>query len=297
MIGAAQGRVRPRVHLAHGQGVRHPHRRPGRASLRGRAPAHRTSPGAVSLPKRADPGRGHEFRRQGIRSADIRSEHPHSGPGPYGCRHRSPAIRPSQCGPDHLSRPREESWSRARPQSWPESTGYFARLVYRETENIKPPDRIAGGGLGLGGWTEHPEGPEMDRPKRRADIVLLVALCVFLVATLTWASHGRSGVVRRGSRGTYRPPGAGEDHPVLRAGENHVGSQWRKGARSRKGDVLIEFDTTLVDADIAKHTSALSIKAVEDRPPGSAPGLARSQTLPAPSGSPSGDCGHQPEAV
>ena len=101
----------------------------------------------------------------------------------------------------------------------------------------------------------------MDRPKRRADIVLLVALCVFLVATLTWASMAEvelsavapGRIVPRGQVKTIR---SFEQGKIMRIAVE-------EGSAVRKGDVLIEFDTTLVDADIAKHTSALSIKAVE----------------------------------
>ena len=101
----------------------------------------------------------------------------------------------------------------------------------------------------------------MDRPRRRADILLLVALCVFLVATLTWASiaevelsavaPGR--IVPKGQVKTIRSFDQGKIRRIA----------VEEGSAVRKGDVLIVFDTILVDAEIAKHTSELGIKAVE----------------------------------
>ncbi len=101
----------------------------------------------------------------------------------------------------------------------------------------------------------------MDRPRRRADILLLVALCVFLAATLTWASMaavelsavapGR--IVPKGQVKTIRSFEQGKIKRIA----------VEEGSAVRKGQVLIEFDTTLVEAEIAKHTSELGIKAVE----------------------------------
>ena len=101
----------------------------------------------------------------------------------------------------------------------------------------------------------------MDRPRRRADILLLVALCVFLLATLTWASlaevelsavaPGR--IVPKGQVKTIRSFEQGKIKRIA----------VEEGSPVRKGQVLIEFNSTLVDAEIAKHTSELGIRVVE----------------------------------
>ncbi len=124
----------------------------------------------------------------------------------------------------------------------------------------------------------------MDRPRRRADILLLLALCVFLVATLTWASMAEvelsavapGRIVPKGQVKTIRSFEQGKIRRIA----------VEEGSAVKKGDVLIEFDSTLVDAEISKHTSELQIKSVEAarleallgwreaklfRPPGDAP--------------------------
>ncbi len=101
----------------------------------------------------------------------------------------------------------------------------------------------------------------MDRPRRRADIILLVALCVFLAATLAWASMAEvelsavapGRIVPKGQVKTIRSFEHGKIKRIA----------VEEGSPVKKGDVLIEFDTTLVDAEIAKHTSELGIKSVE----------------------------------
>ena len=101
----------------------------------------------------------------------------------------------------------------------------------------------------------------MDRPRRRADIVLLVVLCVFLVATLTWTSMAEvelsavapGRIVPKGQVKTIRSFDQGKIRRIA----------VEEGSAVRKGDVLVELDTILVDAEIAKHTSELGIKAVE----------------------------------
>ena len=101
----------------------------------------------------------------------------------------------------------------------------------------------------------------MDGPRRRADILLLVALCVFLAATLAWASiaevelsavaPGR--IVPQGQVKTIRSFDQGKIKRIA----------VEEGSAVKRGTVLIEFDTTLVDAEIAKHTAELGIKSVE----------------------------------
>ena len=96
---------------------------------------------------------------------------------------------------------------------------------------------------------------------RRTDVLLLVALCFFLVATLAWASvaevelaavapgrivpTGQVKVIRSFEQGKIRRIAVEEGSPVAR------------------DDVLIEFDTTLVDAEISKLTAEIQIKSVE----------------------------------
>lgn len=101
----------------------------------------------------------------------------------------------------------------------------------------------------------------MDRLRRRADILLLLALCVFLLATLAWASMAEvelsalapGRIVPKGQVKTIRSFGQGKTKRIA----------VEEGSLVKKGDVLIEFDTTLVDAEIVKHTSELGIKSVE----------------------------------
>ena len=101
----------------------------------------------------------------------------------------------------------------------------------------------------------------MDRSRRRSDVLLVVVLCVFLAATLMWASLAEvelsavapGHIVPQGQVKTIRSFDQGKIRRIA----------VEEGSAVKKGDVLIEFDTTLVDAESAKHTSELRIKAVE----------------------------------
>ena len=101
----------------------------------------------------------------------------------------------------------------------------------------------------------------MDRARRRSDVLLVVALCAFLVATLLWASLAEvelsavapGQIVPQGQVKTIRSFDQGKIRRI----------PVEEGSAVKKGEVLIEFDTTLVDAEIVKHTSELQIKAVE----------------------------------
>lgn len=101
----------------------------------------------------------------------------------------------------------------------------------------------------------------MDRPRPRADVILIVTLCIFLVATLAWASMAEvelaavaSGrIVPRGQVKTIRAFAHGKVRRILVT----------EGSVVAQGDVLVELDKTLVDAEIAKLTSELAIKSVE----------------------------------
>lgn len=96
---------------------------------------------------------------------------------------------------------------------------------------------------------------------RRADIVLLVALCVFLVGTLAWASVAQVELAAV-APGRIVPTGQVK---VIRSFEQ--GKIRRiavdEGSLVKRSDVLIEFDATLVDAEISKLKAELGIKSVE----------------------------------
>ncbi len=96
---------------------------------------------------------------------------------------------------------------------------------------------------------------------RRADIILLVSLCVFLVATLAWASIAEVEVAAV-APGRIVPTGQVK---IIRSFE--LGKVRRiaveEGSLVERDGVLIEFDTTLVDAEISKLTAELQIKSVE----------------------------------
>lgn len=96
---------------------------------------------------------------------------------------------------------------------------------------------------------------------RRADILLLMALCVFLVATLTWASVAQVELAAI-APGRIVPTGQVK---VIRSFEQgkikHIAVE--EGSLVEPDEVLIEFDTTLVDAEISKLTAELRIKSVE----------------------------------
>lgn len=94
-----------------------------------------------------------------------------------------------------------------------------------------------------------------------ADIILLVSLCVFLIATLAWASLAEVELAAV-APGRVVPTGQVK---VIRSFEQ--GKIRRiaveEGSSVQRDDVLIEFDTTLVDAEISKLTAELQIKSVE----------------------------------
>lgn len=95
----------------------------------------------------------------------------------------------------------------------------------------------------------------------RSDVLLLVALCVFLVATLTWASVAEVELAAV-APGRIVPTGQVK---VIRSFEQ--GKIRRiaveEGTLVEQDDVLIEIDTTLVDAEISKLAAELQIKSVE----------------------------------
>ena len=101
----------------------------------------------------------------------------------------------------------------------------------------------------------------MGSPNRRAHVLLLVALCAFLVGTLAWASLAEVEIAAVA-------PGRVVPHGQVKTVRSFEQGKIRRiaveeGSVVKSGDLLIELDTTLVDAEIAKHTSELGIKAVE----------------------------------
>ena len=96
---------------------------------------------------------------------------------------------------------------------------------------------------------------------RRTDVLLLVALCIFLVATLTWASVAEVELAAV-APGRIVPT---EQVKVIRSFE--AGKIRRiaveEGSPVGRDDLLVEFDTTLVDAEISKRTSELQTRSIE----------------------------------
>jgi len=101
----------------------------------------------------------------------------------------------------------------------------------------------------------------MGSPNRRAHALLLVALCAFLVGALAWASLAEVEIAAV-AQGRVVPHGQVKTVRSFEQGKvRRIAVE--EGSVVKKGDVLVELDTTLVDAEIAKHTSELGIKAVE----------------------------------
>ena len=119
---------------------------------------------------------------------------------------------------------------------------------------------------------------------RHADIMLLVSLCVFLIATLAWASLAEVELAAV-APGRVVPTGQVK---VIRSFEQ--GKIRRiaveEGSSVEWDDVLIEFDTTLVDAEISKLTAELQIKSVEAARLEAALGWRKARPFRPPSGAP-----------
>ncbi len=93
------------------------------------------------------------------------------------------------------------------------------------------------------------------------DILLLVALCVFLVGTLTWASVAEVELAAV-APGRIVPTGQVKVIRSFEAGKiRRIAVE--EGSPVRHDDILIEFDTTLVDAEISKRTAELQTRSVE----------------------------------
>ena len=101
----------------------------------------------------------------------------------------------------------------------------------------------------------------MEASSVRPQLLLIAALSAFLVATAVWAwvaevemaaaAPGR--IVPEGQVKTIKPFERGKIKRIVVEEGSVVG----------KGDILIEFDTTLVDAELGKFTAELEIKSVE----------------------------------
>ena len=95
----------------------------------------------------------------------------------------------------------------------------------------------------------------------RTDVLLLVALCVFLVGTLTWASVAEVELAAV-APGRIVPTGQVKVIRSFEAGKiRRIAVE--EGSPVRRDDILIEFDTTLVDAEISKRTAELQTRSVE----------------------------------
>ncbi len=95
----------------------------------------------------------------------------------------------------------------------------------------------------------------------RPHAVLLVALCVFLVGALAWASIAEVELAAVAS-GRIVPHGQVKTVRSFEQGKiKRIAVE--EGSVVKKGDVLVELDSTLVDAEVAKHTSELGNKTVE----------------------------------
>ncbi len=93
------------------------------------------------------------------------------------------------------------------------------------------------------------------------DILLLVALCLFLVGTLAWASVAEVELAAV-APGRIVPTGQVKVIRSFEAGKiRRIAVE--EGSPVGRDDVLIEFDTTLVDAEISKRTAELHTRSVE----------------------------------
>ena len=120
----------------------------------------------------------------------------------------------------------------------------------------------------------------------RFQLLLMTALGGFLVATVTWAwmaevemaaaAPGR--IVPVGLVKTVKPFQQGKIRRIA----------IEEGSVVDKGDVLIELDTTMVDAELAKLTSELAIKSVEAARLESLLGWRKQVPFNPPGGAPSG---------
>lgn len=124
----------------------------------------------------------------------------------------------------------------------------------------------------------------MDSPNRRAPVLLLAALCAFLAGALAWASLAEVEIAAVA-------PGRVVPHGQVKTVRSFEQGKIRRiaveeGSVVKSGDVLIEIDTTLVDAEIAKHTSELGIKAVEAARLEALLGWRRKRPFRAPAGAP-----------
>ena len=95
----------------------------------------------------------------------------------------------------------------------------------------------------------------------RSQLLLMVLLAAFLVTTVIWASVAEVEIAAA-APGRIVPVGLVKTVKPFQQGKmKRIAVE--EGSVVDAGDVLIEFDTTLVDADLAKLTAELAIKSVE----------------------------------
>ena len=95
----------------------------------------------------------------------------------------------------------------------------------------------------------------------RPQLLLMALLAAFLVTTVIWASVAEVEIAAA-APGRIVPVGLVKTVKPFQQGKmKRIAVE--EGSVVDAGDVLIEFDTTLVDADLAKLTAELAIKSVE----------------------------------
>ena len=95
----------------------------------------------------------------------------------------------------------------------------------------------------------------------RPQLLLMAVLAAFLVTTVIWASVAEVEIAAA-APGRIIPVGLVKTVKPFQQGKmKRIAVE--EGSVVDAGDVLIEFDTTLVDADLAKLTAELAIKSVE----------------------------------
>ena len=140
--------------------------------------------------------------------------------------------------------------------------GYFSRMVLEEpvlaggfvtgpaAADVALPQVAGGAGE-----------PVMATSSVRPQLLLMALLAAFLVTTVIWASVAEVEIAAA-APGRIVPVGLVKTVKPFQQGKmKRIAVE--EGSVVDAGDVLIELDTTLVDADLAKLTAELAIKSVE----------------------------------
>ena len=118
----------------------------------------------------------------------------------------------------------------------------------------------------------------------RPQLLLMALLAAFLVTTVIWASVAEVEIAAA-APGRIVPVGLVKTVKPFQQGKmKRIAVE--EGSVVDAGDVLIEFDTTLVDADLAKLTAELAIKSVEAARLEALLGWRRREAFNPPSGAP-----------